>query len=347
MCRPDMTVCTPGVLPAFNGSAGDIYIPWADNMGAGWGNICAAVFHGLVMALLLNRRPVLVATEEERQAFGSFFTWTHEVSTADRMPKRGHSFRIDGENLRFNTSVLELLATQPPPKRAVSWALGTSWSAGSNLLRLAMARGLVDRTGCVVPYFIRPNDELMREVASVVRSRDAIHVRTCRDKQGNASAWHDTCARNKYGRTTFSAEEVVSAIDALELSRSMFIASDDGGVAQAVEENVHVTVSSFKNTGRVVNLGNQPHDVNANDLKRVLLDWLAPVGAARAFEIGGSTYWMSSMCWFRTDTPMVISGLVTTNGTRAWASNAWTCASDDINGDTRFLFRRPHASGVS
>ena len=89
---------------------------------------------------------------------------------------------------------------------------------------------------------------------------------------------------------------------------------------------MEVEVHSFESLGRVVHFHYKPRDFTASDMDRIFSDWLAPLSADDVIEIGGSTFWLSSLCLFRpTQRMLVFSANVASR--RAWT---WSCAVDGL-----------------
>lgn len=354
-------LCAPSLN--FTGAAGRLFISLTDNE-HGWGNVATRIWNSLLLALLLNRAPVIVASAPRAKFLATHFEYTDRLSTAADLPKPRHTRRWVDEN---GTRILDLL--RRPPRRNVNVVTFRhyAWSIkGLDLLQVAIARGKVGPDGCVMPFFMKPREGLLREMASVADRTDAVHARTCRK---SSSEWRDPgcdgiVGSGRYTRMRYSAPDVASAVSSSlgRSARAVFVAADDGEVARAVKRKLNVAVNSFDGTGRVIHFRNKPADAGEADMKRIVLDWLAPLAAARVFEVGGSTFWMSTMCWYRPRALMTFIGATVANQRAAassgvwsklhawmwvrkappvrsqiasWTTKAWSCTGDGISPKTR------------
>lgn len=324
-------VCKHAVTPQYTGRRGKLYIPITPSR-RGWGNVCTNLFQSLVLALLLDRRPVLVSPENDKGAqFLKYFAPTDRIDFESDMP--GDMVHIPQVAARVRALVHAPPPANVPVKTFDAWGV-----RGLDLIRAARRRGLLSDSACIAPFFLLPRTQLVTAARAAAAGSTAVHVRTCRAAHGN---WSDTCIRQhrtQVNNISAAARNIVSLAEHTGSSSRLFVAADDEATFARVRKLwARGSVQSFEGLGRVVHSQYPPSDRRAlvdDDLRRILSDWLAPVYANEVIEIGGSTFWLSSLCLFRPAQRMMVlpaaAAMDPSGKPRQGASMTWSCATDGL-----------------
>ena len=291
----------------------------------------SALRDALAVALILDRRPVLMVTPELPPLNGANISSAldmfgvqvyHETAQARR------SLQPPPQTNYVFSSINDLRAALQQPSRvgpiAYSRVLfsfsGDSWTKLQTLARQHQGRRawaelfLSEAPDCWAAAFLRPARRVRAAVLPLVRDTAAsVHLRVC-----NLINWDDTCVpvEHPYAAARSVLRCTLDAALAAPGASTLFVASDSGALVQGLRRDASsknlsletrqitpsaVSIRSVSGLGTTAHLSRMPsqHEVDAQtSFDRAVFDWAAYAYSPQRVVALPSSFPASAVCMF-------------------------------------------------
>ena len=276
------------------GRRGELFIRLQDG---GFGNVMHHLWESLFVAVLLDRRPVLI----RNGPFGANFTDFFDLVGGMRITSYDPVGRV--EHVNSVRDAARVLAAPPPPRVPVFMHLFWGFYSSTHTKFMRIHKDLRRTKGtaasrvaarfthlfhhsepqCWSALFLRPSSLVREAVVPRVRSIcAAVHVRACASLE-----WKDGCPAHRQVAQPEVTAVSIAACTGCQSHERVHVASDSQALMRSLAASPRF--SSFATLGRPLHIGKVPRtEWRFTELARIVYDWASFAYSTRAASLPSS-----------------------------------------------------------